>query len=168
MGNPKRLPMSDRAIEISNRYLLKYIYGVLDRQLGTDWVDGKTMSLTESASTIHTLKCGSTFGAVSVKTVLQFRLYLQMLFTSPDEATFPKPDTNTRYLHARFGLMDKGATNVGASFFSFYHELLRYIEKNWRIRRNVPTDHDTNAPSLHPRCTLSRFWGAFSAFWVVI
>lgn len=136
MGNPKRIPMSDRAIEISNRYLLKYIYGVLDRQLGADWVDGKTMSLTESASTIHTLKCGATFGAVSVKTVLQFRPYLQMLFTSPDEATFPKPDTNTRYLHARFGLMDKSATNVGASFFSFYHELLRYIEKNWKMLVN--------------------------------
>ena len=92
-----------------------------------DWIDGKTMSLTESASEIHTLKCGATFGAVSVKTVLQFRPYLQMMFTSPDEATFPKPDTNTRYLHARFGLMDKNITSAGASFFSFYLELLRYI-----------------------------------------
>ena len=98
-----------------------------------DWIDGKTMSLTESASEIHTLKCGATFGAVSVKTVLQFRPYLQMMFTSPDEATFPKPDTNTRYLHARFGLMDKNITSAGASFFSFYLELLRYIEHNWEL-----------------------------------
>ncbi|MGN1132760.1 MAG: GH3 auxin-responsive promoter family protein [Ruminococcus sp.] len=133
MGNPKRLPMSDRSIEIFNRYLHKYIYGVLGKKLGTDWVDGKTMSLTESAATINTLKCGATFGAVSVKSVMQVRPYLQMMFTSPDEATFPKPDTNTRYLHARFGLMDKNATSVGASFSSFYLELLRYIEQNWKM-----------------------------------
>ncbi len=133
MGNPKRLPMSDREIEISNKYLTKYIYGLLGKKLGMDWIDGKTMSLTESASEIHTLKCGATFGAVSVKTVLQFRPYLQMMFTSPDEATFPKPDTNTRYLHARFGLMDKNITSAGASFFSFYLELLRYIEHNWEL-----------------------------------
>lgn len=133
MGNPKRLPMSEKAIEISNKYLTQYIYGLLAKKLGEDWIDGKSMSLTESAAQIATLKCGASFGAVSVKTVLQFRPYLQMMFTSPDEATFPKHDTNTRYLHARFGLMDKGVTNVGASFFSFYLELLRYIEHNWEL-----------------------------------
>ena len=52
MGNPKRLPMSDREIEISNKYLTKYIYGLLGKKLGMDWIDGKTMSLTESASEI--------------------------------------------------------------------------------------------------------------------
>lgn len=133
MGNPKRLPMSERAIEINNKYMMKYLYGLLGEKTGSGWLDGKTMSLTESAASISTLKCGATFGAVSVKTVLQFRPYLQMMFTSPDEATFPRPDTNTRYLHARFGLMDKSVTNVGASFFSFYLELLRYIEKNWKL-----------------------------------
>lgn len=133
MGNPKRLPMSEKAIEISDRYLTKYIYGLLGKKLGTDWVDGKSISLTESAAVINTLKCGASFGAVSVKTILQFRPYLQMMFTSPDEATFPQPDTNTRYLHARFGLMDKNATNTGASFFSFYLEMLRYIEQNWKM-----------------------------------
>lgn len=133
MGNPKRLPMSDKAIEISDKYLMKYLYGLLGEKLGNDWLDGRTMSLTESAASVSTLKCGATFGAVSVKTVLQFRPYLGMMFTSPDEATFPQPDTNTRYLHARFGLMDRDATNVGASFFSFYLELLRYIEGHWKM-----------------------------------
>lgn len=133
MGNPKRLPMSDRAIEISNKYLTKYIYGLLGEKVGCGWLDGRTMSLTESAAEVAVLKCGATFGALSVKTVLQYRPYLQLMFTSPDEATFPGPDTNTRYLHARFGLMDKNATSVGASFFSFYLELLRYIEKNWEM-----------------------------------
>lgn len=133
MGNPKRLPMSDKSIEISNRYLTKYIYGVLEEKLGDTWIDGKSMSLTESAAHIDSLKCGASYGALSVKLSLQYRDYLKLLFTSPDEAAYPEPDTNTRYLHARFGLMDKNITSAGASFFSFFLELLRYIEKNWEI-----------------------------------
>lgn len=136
MGNPKRLPMSDKSIDISNRYLTQYIYGLLGEKLGESWIDGKCMSLTESAAHVDCLKCGASYGALSVKISLQYRDYLPLFFTSPDEATYPEPDTNTRYLHARFGLMDKNATNVGASFFSFYLELLRYIEKNWEMLVN--------------------------------
>ncbi|MGN1086508.1 MAG: GH3 auxin-responsive promoter family protein [Porcipelethomonas sp.] len=150
MGNPKRIPMSDKAIEINNKYLLQYPYGLLWNKIGDSWIDGRSMSLTESADSIATLKNGATYGAVSVKTVLQFRPYLQMMFTSPDEATFPKPDTNTRYLHARFGLMDPNATNVGASFFSFYLELLRYIEHNWEM-----LVHDIETGTIDPSVKMS-------------
>lgn len=136
MGNPKRLPMSDNSIEISNRYLTKYIYGLLEEKLGDTWFDGRSMSLTESAAHVGSLKCGASYGALSVKLSLQYRDYLPMFFTSPDEAAYPEPDTNTRYLHARFGLMDKNITSAGASFFSFFLELLRYIEKNWEILVN--------------------------------
>lgn len=150
MGNPKRLPMSEKAIEISNRYLLGYLNGLLGQKLGMDWIDGKSISLTESAASVNTLKCGATYGAVSVKMTLQYRPYLQMMFTSPDEATFPQPDTNTRYLHARFGLMEKNATNTGASFFSFYLELLRYIEHNWEM-----LVHDIETGTIDPSVKMS-------------
>ncbi|MEE1256811.1 MAG: GH3 auxin-responsive promoter family protein [Lachnospiraceae bacterium] len=133
MGNPKRLPMSDKAIEIFGKYNNGYMNALLADKLGTDWINGKCMSITESASYINTLKNGATYGALSVKMVLNFREYLSLLFTSPDEATFPKSGVNTRYLHARFGLMDKDITNAGASFYSFYLELLRYIENKWEL-----------------------------------
>lgn len=133
MGNPKRLPMSEEAIRIFNKYNAAYLNAFLADKLGYDWIDGKSMSLTESGATIATLKNGATFGALSVKMILSFRPYLSFAFTSPDEATFPQPDTNTRYLHARFGLMDKNITSAGASFYSFYLELLRYIEQNWEM-----------------------------------
>lgn len=133
MGNPKRLPMSDKSIDIYNRYLTKYIYGLLEDKLGDTWIDGRNMSLTESAAHVGSLKCGASYGALSVKLSLQYRDYLKLLYTSPDEAAYPEPDTNTRYLHARFGLMDKNITSGGASFFSFLLELLRYIEKNWEF-----------------------------------
>lgn len=133
MGNPKRLPMSEEAIRLFNRYNSAYLNAFLAEKLGTDWIDGKSMSLTESAASIDTLKNGATCGALSVKMILNFRPYLSYAFTSPDEATFPKQDTNTRYLHARYGLMDKDITSAGASFYSFYLELLRYIEQNWEM-----------------------------------
>lgn len=150
MGNPKRLPMSEKAIEINNRYLTKYLYGLLAKKLGTDWIDGRSMSLTESACSVPTLKSGASFGAVSVKMTLQYRDYLPLMFTSPDEATFPRPDTNTRYLHARFGMMDKNVTSAGASFFSFYLELLRYIEHNWEM-----LVHDIETGTIDPSVKMS-------------
>lgn len=133
MGNPKRLPMSDKAIEIFFKYNTGYMKAMLADKLGMDWIDGRCMSLTESAASIDVLKNGATYGALSVKAVLSFRDFLSYMFTSPDEATFPLPDTNTRYLHARFGLMDKEITNAGTSFHSFYLELLRFIEQKWEM-----------------------------------
>lgn len=133
MGNPKRIPMSDRAIEIFYKYNSNYMNAMLADKLGYSWIDGKNMSLTESAANIDYLKNGASYGALSVKAMLKFRNFLSFMYTSPDEATFPKPDTNTRYLHARFGLMDKNITNTGASFFSFYLELMRYIEQKWEM-----------------------------------
>ena len=136
MRNPKRLPMSEKALNIFDSYVMKCAYGLAGEKLGLDWIDAKTIALTESSATEEVLKCGATYGAVSAKAVRQFRPYLEMLFTSPDEAAFPLPDTNTRYLHALFSLMDSGVTNVTVSFFSFFLELLRYIEGNWEMLVN--------------------------------
>lgn len=133
MGNPKRIPMSEEAIRIFYKYNSNYMNGLLADKLGYSWIDGKCMSLTESAATINYLKNGASYGALSVKAVLKFRDYLSMIYTSPDEATFPQPDTNTRYLHARFGLMDGSITNAGAAFASFFLEMLRYIEQKWEM-----------------------------------
>ena len=54
-----------------------------------------------------------------------------MSFTSPDEAIYPESETNTRYLHARFGLMDQDLTNMAANFLGFLLEVLRYMEQHW-------------------------------------
>lgn len=136
MGNPKRIPMSEKAIEVFYKYNSGYLNGLLGEKLGIDWIDGRMMSLTESLAHIDTLKNGASYGALSVKAMLRYREFLPFLYTSPDEATFPLPDTDTRYLHARFGLMDKNIVNVGASFSSFYLEVLRYIENKWEMLVN--------------------------------
>lgn len=133
MGNPKAIPMSTETIRIFQRYNNQYMNALLGDKLGLGWIDGRQMALTESAAHVNTMKNGISYGAFSVKMVLNFRQYLPMLFTSPDEATFPLQSTNTRYLHARFGLMDKNITSAGCSFMSFYLEVLRYIEQEWEL-----------------------------------
>ncbi len=67
------------------------------------------------------MKSGVTYGALSVKMIGEFRPYLGMSFTSPDEAIYPESETNTRYLHARFGLMDQDLTNMAANFLGFFY-----------------------------------------------
>lgn len=133
MGNPKKLPMSERAIEIFNKYATKYIFSIIAENVDNSWVDGKSICLAESLDTMPVLPGGATYGAVSQKTMIQYRPYLGLLYTSPDEAVFPKPETNTRYLHARFGLMEKNVSVFGATFYSYGIELLRYIERNWEL-----------------------------------
>lgn len=133
MGNPKRLPMSDRAIAVFDKYIKQYIYGVIAESEGMGWVEGKNLCIVESMDSIPKLPCGATYGAISQKNASSYRQYIGLLFPSPDEALFPRPDTNTRYLHARFGLMDPNLSAMGISFYSYGVELLRYIEHNWKM-----------------------------------
>ncbi|WP_263640886.1 GH3 auxin-responsive promoter family protein [Methanobrevibacter arboriphilus] len=46
---------------------------------------------------------------------------------------FPEIDTNTRYLHSRFALMDKNINMGQAAFYNFFLEIIRYIESNWEL-----------------------------------
>jgi hypothetical protein len=133
MGNPKKLPMSEKAIEVFNKYATKYIFSIISENVDNSWIDGKTLCLAESLDSMPVLPSGATYGAVSQKTIIQYRPYLGFIYTSPDEAVFPKGDTNTKYLHARFGLMSKEISVFGATFYSYGIELLRYIEHNWRL-----------------------------------
>lgn len=133
MGNPKRLPMSDKSFAIMQKYNGDYFNGVLWEKLGDKCIDGRTLAITESITEIPRLKNGASYCAVSAKQINASREWLGYMFSSPDEAIFPAPNTNTRYLHARFGLMDENLVGATASFYSFFLELMRYIESNWEM-----------------------------------
>ena len=80
-----------------------------------------------------TLKNGATYGAISGRIVLSLGEHLKLFMTSPQEALVPDPKTNTRYLHARFALMNKDVTMVVCSYISLTLEIMQYIEKEWRM-----------------------------------
>ena len=112
--------MTEEAFQVFQKYNGPYRMGLVAKELGEDWINGRNMSIAESIAEIQHVKSGVTYGALSVKMIGEFRPYLGMSFTSPDEAIYPESETNTRYLHARFGLMDQDLTNMAANFLDFY------------------------------------------------
>ena len=131
MGNPKRIPVSDRAMGVMNRYNMQLRTKVICDAIGFDWANPPYLNLIESQLT--TLKNGATYGAISAKVIGQMGDYLPMLMTSPLEALVPDSKTNTRYLHARFALMNPEITSMGFSFSSILLELMQYIESEWEM-----------------------------------
>ena len=131
MGNPKRIPVSDRAMGVMNRYNMQLRTKVICDAIGFDWANPPYLNLIESQ--LATLKNGATYGAISAKVIGQMGDYLPMLMTSPLEALVPDPKTNTRYLHARFALMNPEITSMGFSFSSILLELMQYIESEWEM-----------------------------------
>lgn len=131
MGNPKRIPVSDRAMGVMNRYNMQLRTKVICDAIGFDWANPPYLNLIESQLT--TLKNGATYGTISAKVIGQMGDYLPMLMTSPLEALVPDPKTNTRYLHARFALMNPEITSMGFSFSSILLELMQYIESEWEM-----------------------------------
>lgn len=131
MGNPKRIPVSTKAQEISQKYLYNLRSAILAKCAGTDWIDLPVFNLIESSVT--KLKNGATYGAISANVILSLGDYLPLFFTSPIEALIPDIETNTRYVHSIFALMKKDITTIGFSFSSLLLEILRYIKSNWKI-----------------------------------
>lgn len=62
--------------------------------------------------------------------------YFNSLSTSPTEILFPKEDLDSRYLHSLYALMDKDITVVICAYFSYFLEILRFIEGNWKMLVN--------------------------------
>jgi hypothetical protein len=147
VGNPKRVPLTEESFQIFQKYNGPYRMGLVTTELGEDWINGRNMSIVEAVAEVHHVKSGVTYGALSVKMIAEFRPYLEMIFTSPDEAIFPETETNTRYLHARFGLMDRNITNMAANFLGFLLEVLRYMEQNWELIVN-DIEQGTIDPSI--------------------
>ncbi|MEG2094958.1 MAG: GH3 auxin-responsive promoter family protein, partial [Lachnospiraceae bacterium] len=133
MGVPKYIPFSDLASQMFFKYSSGYLYGMIADKLSSDWINGKCVSIVECFETMNTLPCGASFGSVSTKSMLDARPYWGLITTSPDEAVFPQAPTFTRYLHARFAIMEQNVTKLTSSFSSYLFELMRYIENNWEL-----------------------------------
>lgn len=131
MGNPKRIPVTDRSVRTMGRYNIAYRTKVICDTHGTEWMSPPAINLIESQ--ISMLPCGTTYGAISAKVMMEAGNSLSELMTSPVEAMVPSPGTDTRYIHARFALSDPGVATVSFSFSSIMMELMQYIERNWAM-----------------------------------
>ncbi|MEG2665260.1 MAG: GH3 auxin-responsive promoter family protein, partial [Hafnia sp.] len=131
MGNPKGIPNTEAAIKLFLQYTSSYSVALLNREFGSALVGGRKFSLVEVR--LKTLKGGATFGAISSRVMFSFKEMLPLMTTSPVEAIFSTPDTDTRYLHARFVLAEQDIRELTAAFVSQLLDLMRYIEDNAKM-----------------------------------
>ena len=108
MGNPKRIPVSDESVAVLDRYNQLARTAIQCNAMGLGWIEPPTINLIEAPMT--TLKNGATYGAISGRIIMSLGEHLGLFMTSPQEALVPDVKTNTRYLHARFALMNGDVT----------------------------------------------------------
>ena len=104
MGNPKRIPVTSRSQEINIRYNYNYLFSSFVEKAGTEWTKSPFLNLAEIS--ISELPSGDTYGSISGKILEGFGEKFSKLVTSPIEALMPDIKTNTRYVHARFALIN--------------------------------------------------------------
>lgn len=131
MGNPKRIPVSSLSQQVNSAYSLAYRTTIIANEIGLDWINEPYLNLIEVS--FSTLKCGTSYGAISGKLIMEFEDKLNLFFTSPIEALMPDVETNTRYVHARFALVNGDITSLACSFHNLFLDMMRYIEKEWEL-----------------------------------
>lgn len=130
MGNPKKIPMSAKSMDFLTGYTMIMPLVLAVDKFGPKVINGKMLSVME-ASSIQYIGDGKMYVGVSAQALCWFRDAMPGFFTSPREASIPQPDTNSRYLHARYGLAEKNVTILHSSFSTFLLDLFHYIENNW-------------------------------------
>ncbi|MCQ2070515.1 MAG: GH3 auxin-responsive promoter family protein, partial [archaeon] len=131
MGNPKKIPMSKKSMDYFLDYTQACPYSVVKRLIGDRFMDGKILSICE-ASGISFVN-GIRYCGVSGQMVQDWNYQLPEIYTSPGEASVPEPETNSRYLHARYGLSERNVTCIDTTFMTFVLEMFNYIRDNWRL-----------------------------------
>ncbi|MDR1819734.1 MAG: GH3 auxin-responsive promoter family protein [Methanobrevibacter sp.] len=138
LGNPKKIPCSIPGQEVFLKHGADNIMALMGDKLGLDWINGRVLNIADFS--LKEIKPKITYGAISTKALLTlgeelggYEKILQLLYTSPPEAFFPEPDTDVRYIIARFALMDRDISYTLSPFYSAFVELLVYIEENWKL-----------------------------------
>lgn len=131
MGNPKRIPVSSLHHAINIKYDYEYLFSLFAEKEGIDWIQYPFLNLTELSISI--LPSGDTYGSISGKIMTGFGDQLSDFITSPIEALIPSIKTDTRYVHARFGLVNPDIRYTVTSFVSLFLESLRYLKNNWEL-----------------------------------
>lgn len=128
IGKPKLIPFSERSAKISDEYVNGCTYAIADRyqMLGR----AKGINLVESH--LETLASGATCGSYTARLILIYKTLYEGSQTPPIEVMMPRETMNTRYLHSLYALLEPKLTYCTCAFYSYFVEVLRFIEKNWR------------------------------------
>lgn len=136
LGAPKNIPVTNSHVKVFSRLNASYLNYLISETVGNEWMKYKGFSLAEGTYKVLptgvSIGCASSLMAARIGKMIPF-LKIDMcasLYTSPVEARQPEQGTTTRYLHARFALMEKDVSYINATFSSYLLEIMRYMEDN--------------------------------------
>ena len=131
MGNPKGIPYTKRTQDFLMAYAGAYTFFKTYEATGDILAGGRMLTIMQCH--LNTLKGGATFGALSSKTTMENRAFLSATTTSPEEAVFAAPNTDTRYLHVRFAIQERDIRDISIVFITRMLDFMRYVEDNWQM-----------------------------------
>lgn len=128
LGNPKKIPISEVAQQLNFLYSLPFVLHLITEELGDKWKEGKIFIIGQY--NISSVPSGATYGALTAKLADNMKDYFDILSTSPAEVLVPQGDLDTHYLQSLYALREKNTTIVISAYFSYFLEILRYMEDN--------------------------------------
>ncbi len=131
MGNPKKIPMSSISMKQFTSHTFRYSVALGHERFGDDLFNGKMMCIMEASGMSEI--AGKRYAGISSQCEMYRRENFDSAFTSPTEASIPSQQTDSRYLHARYGLSEKSVRAISTSFMTFLLDLFYYVEKNWQM-----------------------------------
>ena len=141
VGKPKLIPMTDRQAQVFLKYNKHYMDAFYADKLGENWMKGRAFCTSQGK--YRTAPSGITIGDASSKMAEYVQggrdgldAMLRMVYTSPVEATIPELGTDTKYIHTRFALADRGVTGIVSGFHIMVVQYLHYIAENIELLIN--------------------------------
>ena len=138
IGALKVIPLTPQMSEMFVKYNRQYTDGLMATYLDPEkWMSRRAFCTSEG--THRVLPSGISVGCASSKMVdyiggpEKADKFMRTLYTSPIEASAPKPGVDAKYLHARFFLEEKHVSGIISGFFSLVSLYLKYIADNYEM-----------------------------------
>jgi len=135
-GKPKYIPLTKEQQNIFVKYNYAYTNGLIEKFIDKSYKNGRVF--TPIGGSYETAPSGITTGCASIKAaefiggMEALDQQMRIMFTSPCEVLGAPADTDTKYIHMRFAMMDRNLCGINIGFFSYLVQLFHYIEINYK------------------------------------
>ena len=135
IGVQKRIPLTDRAMQVYQDYSGIRMYALADRYYREKFhrhiSAGRGLNAMEVES--GTMPDGTPKGSVSGQAIRKFKKVMPFFLTSPIPIIIPTGGLNMQYMRIRFALEDRDTGYMVSSFMTNLSDMLGFMKHNWRM-----------------------------------
>lgn len=135
IGVQKRIPLTDRAMQIYQEYSGIRMFALADRhyrrELHKRVPVGRGLNAMEVENTV--MEDGTPRGSVSGSAIKKFKSVMPFFLTSPIPIIFPTGGMNMQYMRIRFALEDRDMAYMVSSFMTNISDMLSFMKNNWEM-----------------------------------